>query len=307
MSSWQTRATLEDLRARSKIIQKIRHFFISKNVLEVETPLLSLTTNPDPNIESFITNTEPRLYLQTSPEFYMKKLLATYSIDIFQICKAFRKEEFGSNHQKEFTMLEWYRVGMSYHELMDEVYEMLSLFIDAPKQKITYKDLFVKHIGLDPFRTTVVECQEIAKQYKLEVYEQKNLDLNAWLDLLLSQIIEPAISHEVVFIYDYLPSQASLAKIRDGQIAERFELYLYGVEIANGFAELTQSKEQLIRFQKDNLKRKQENLSEYNIDYDFLMALENIPECSGVAIGLDRMIKICLGRTNLHNVMTFAD
>ncbi len=306
MNSWQSNSSLADLTARAEIIHKIRNFFVTKDILEVETPVLSSTTNPDPNTGSFQVSASSKLYLQTSPEFYMKRLLASHSNDIFQICKAFRQDESSKNHQREFTMLEWYRVGMSYHQLMDEVYELVSLFIDHPMVKIEYRELFIKYIGVDPFIATKAECEEIANRYNLNINDPDSLAVDLWLDLFLSQLIEPKLPKGIVFVYDYKPSQASLAKIRAGKVAERFELYIDGIEIANGFSELTDPDEQLIRFNQDNLIRKQRKLEQVGIDSGFISSLNYLPECSGVALGIDRLVKICLKKQEIQQIMSFA-
>ncbi|NQY41911.1 MAG: EF-P lysine aminoacylase GenX [Legionellales bacterium] len=304
--TWKPNSSLKTLTSRANILREIRNFFMVRDVLEVETPLLASTTNPDPNIGSLQLAMGNKQYLQTSPEFYMKRLLASHRKDIFQICKAFRKDESGRNHQQEFTMLEWYRIDFDYHQLMHEVGELVSIFVDYPIEKKSYTDLFLEYVGIDPFNITASDCEAIAEKYNINLNKSSSLEIDSWLDLFLSQIIEPKLTNKTIFVYDYKASQASLAKIRDNKFAERFELYIDGIEMANGFSELIDPKEQAERFKKDNVIRQGRNLEQIELDDKFIKSLEYLPNCSGVALGIDRLIKCCLNKPSIQDVMSFS-
>lgn len=298
--------TIEFQQNRAATINQIREFFAQKNVLEVETPLLCPATVTDPYIESIsATILDDTFYLQTSPEYAMKKLLADGSGSIFQICKAFRNEESGKIHNPEFTMLEWYRVGFDHHQLMDEMDELLQLILQCqPAQRITYQQLFLTHFDIDPHTTDIETLKNLAIDHNINLTDPESIDRDTWLNLLITHVIEPTMGIEQpLFLYDYPASQAALAKMRDGNppVAERFEVYVNGVELANGFHELTDAKEQAARFEKDLAQRQQLGLSSPKPDKTFLAALEKgLPECAGVALGIDRLIMLALSVDNIH-------
>ena len=278
------------LKNRTQIIQSIRAFFAKKTVMEVSTPLLCNSTIPDPYIESFKVGAQ---YLQSSPEFEMKKLLANGSGCIYQICKAFRREESGRLHSQEFTILEWYRVGFDHHDLMDDMDELLCLVLQTEKsERITYRNLFQTHLGFDPHTTSSKELEAIAKAQKINI---KNLDKkDDWLNLLLTHCIEPQLGFDQpTFIYDYPETQSALAKVSNG-IAERFEVYYKGIELANGFHELNDEAEQRARFMNDLAIRKTNGQHCPPLDEGFLKAVGQLPDCSGVALGIDRLIMLAL-------------
>jgi lysyl-tRNA synthetase class 2 len=314
---WAPSATLAVLRQRAQLIAKIRAFFAGKNVLEVDTPLLSNGTVTDPHVIGIpaifknIGSTEEKiLYLQTSPEYAMKRLLAAGSGCIYQICKAFRQGEIGRRHNPEFTMLEWYRLGYDHHALMDEMDELLQLVLNtAPAERFSYADLFLQYLHFNPHTVTVENLMACAQQNNIALTGILP-NHNAWLDLLWSHCIEPLIGQEKpVFLYDFPASQASLAKLRPGNppLASRFEVYFKGVELANGFHELQDAAEQTRRFAADLRLRTEMGLPQLGIDKNFIAALEaGLPECAGVALGIDRLIMLALSQECVADVISFT-
>jgi len=301
----QSTTVLNNLKLRALLYKKIRTFFSKKNVLEVETPLLCRHTVTDFHIDSFSVSDR---FLQTSPEYAMKRLLASGSGSIYQICKAFRQDESGHQHNPEFTMLEWYRVGFTHHDLMQEVDEFLQFILQTlPSEKISYQHLFLKYLDFDITKTTTEALKKIMVKNKIEVNLEK-LDFDTALQILLTHLIEPHLGIEKpLFLYDFPASQCALAKIRkdDFPVAERFELYWNGVEIANGFHELTDAAEQQKRFEQDQAKRHDNKKVIPKIDYDFIVALSTLPDCSGVAIGLDRLLMQYANTKNIQEVICF--
>lgn len=316
MNKWQPSASIENLKQRANIIKKIREFFAAKNVLEVETPLLNKATVTDLHLHSLITScsvpgfADPQtLYLQTSPEFAMKRLLAAGSGAIYQICKAFRNEEAGARHNAEFTMLEWYQPGFDHHDLMAEIDELLQLILGTKQSdRITYRDVFIKYCDIDPFTITETKLQQALIDHNIEVIGDA-LSKDNYLNLLITHVIEPQLGFDVpTFIYDYPVSQAMLAKIRNDKlpVTERFEVYVKGVELASGYHELCDPNEQLARFGKDIENRKAANLPIPQIDHDLIAALRaGMPECAGVALGLDRLIMLAIKAESIADVIAF--
>jgi elongation factor P--(R)-beta-lysine ligase len=313
---WQPTAAIETLIARATILRKIRDFFKAQGVLEVETPLLAHATASDPYIQSFSTflvepgNHNPKkLYLQTSPEFAMKRLLAAGIGPIYQICKAFRNEESGRLHNPEFTMLEWYRPGFNHHQLMDEMDQLLKHILNTPEaERLSYQALFLTHLQLDPHQASLAELQRCATQHNLHTKEPI-LEGDTWLQLLMSHVIEPQLGrHAPLFVYDFPASQAALAKIRreNVPVAERFEVYIKGLEIANGYHELGDPIEQQYRFEQDLVKRKALQQPTVPIDTHLIAALKHgFPNCAGVALGVDRLIMLATQQTHIANVIAF--
>ena len=308
----------------------MRAFFSERKVLEVDTPVLSQAAITDPNIESFVTHCSVsseknnRLFLHTSPEFPMKRLLAAGSGSIYQICKVFRNEESGRFHNPEFTLLEWYRVGYDQHQMMDEVEELVSGLLSpylklGESERLSYAEIFQMYADINPHKADIKTLKECAEQYavSIPVSMQENGDNSSkdvWLDLLLTQLIEPRLGKgKLTFLYDYPASQASLAKIRrvNGEtgcdVAERFELYLYGVELANGFHELQDHEEQRDRFQEEQKMRISAGQTISPIDENLLKSLKfGLPASSGVALGLDRLLMLAVGEEMLYKVITFS-
>lgn len=298
--------TAEILQHRADVLSKIRTFFAEHYILEVETPLLNPYTVTSPHIQSITAN---NFYLQTSPEYAMKRLLSEGSGSIYQICKAFRLEESGRWHAPEFTMLEWYRLEYDHHDLMGELSALLkTLGLSTMPEKYSYFECFQKYCDLDPFSLTPKAGFEYAQSQNISLEYSDEQDTDFWLNIIMSHCIEPQLGIEQpVFIYDYPESQKALAKIRREKnkpaVAERFELYINRVEIANGFHELTCPKEQRARFLEDNQVRKSLNLPEIELDTPFLKALEHgLPECSGVAVGLDRLMAVLINAKSLEEI-----
>ncbi|MDH5353310.1 MAG: EF-P lysine aminoacylase EpmA [Gammaproteobacteria bacterium] len=305
---WRPTATPQTIRSRARLYQKIRAFFATSDCLEVDTPLLSVSTNTDPNIASIVADV--RLYLQTSPEFAMKRLLAAGSGSIYQICHAFRAGERGSRHRSEFTLLEWYRVGFDYRQLMDEMERLINSLSDQKNQflRVSYTDLFKQHLGVDIDSVELIELRNICSQ-RIPGTDSEQLTFDECLDLLISLLISP-LMEGYVFVTDYPLSQASLARVseRNPKFAERFELYYNGLELANGFSELTDASVQRQRFLEDNLQRQKFSLPEYPLDERFLSALAaGLPDCAGVALGLDRLLMVLLELDSIDQVMSFSD
>lgn len=303
------------LQARADFYQHIRDFFAKRNVLAVETPTLSQHTVTDPYIDSFQTvyhnNQHQQAYfLQTSPEYHMKRLLAAGSGSIYQICKSFRNEgEYGQAHNPEFSMLEWYRLDFDHHMLMQEVSALLQTLINClPAEKISYQDLFLKYFDINPHTCSLESLQNAANQCDLDI-QTSDLNKDDWLQLLLSHHIEPQLGFTApVFIYDYPETQAALAKIRHGDInvAERFEVYINGIEIGNGFHELTDAHAQARRFAADQKQRQSAKRFVPDIDQRFLQALQKgLPACAGIAMGLDRLLMIKLDVQDLRDILAF--
>jgi lysyl-tRNA synthetase class 2 len=318
---WSTTISWNDAKTRASLITKIRSFFKQRNVIEVETSALSLGTVTDPFLEAFASkynflqtshkNQETTYYLQTSPEFHMKRLLASGFGCIYQICKAFRHEDSGNNHNPEFTMLEWYRLGFNQHELMDELDKLLSLILDTLQgEKISYQDLFLQHISVDPLTASFEELYAVVKLHNKEAdWLYKTNDIDLLLQFIFSEIIESCIGLNVpCFVYNFPIAQASLARVctNDIRVAQRFECYYKGVELANGFDELTDVGVQVTRFQQDNKKRKKLGLCDRQIDENFISALKSgLPQCSGVAVGVDRLMMLALKKKSIAEVITF--
>ncbi len=319
---WRPGADLATLRLRAELLARIRAFFAARDVLEVETPLLSAAAITDPHLASFATvysGPGPRygqtLYLHTSPEFPMKRLLAAGSGCIYQIARVFRDGEAGRRHNPEFTLLEWYRVGFDHHWLMTEVAELATLLLRdrlslADPEWLSYRQAFERHLNLNPHRATVAELAAGAERQGVPIPSGMPADdIDPWLDLLLTQRIEPHLGQgRLCFLYDYPASQAALARLRPGDppVGERFELYLYGVELANGFHELGDAVEQRRRFEVENAARQAQGLPVMPVDEYLLAALDaGLPDCAGVALGFDRLVMLAAGKNSLAEVLAF--
>jgi len=309
MTDWQPTASAENLIARARLLRDIRNYFSGQAVLEVETPLISMAGNTDPEIQS--VRTDGGGYLRTSPEFPLKRLLAAGSGDIFELGRVFRAGEAGRNHNPEFTMLEWYRNAFDYHQLMDEVAALVihcgqGKFDAWSQQKLSYQQLFQQHLGLDPFTADIDELATTAKKHGINDIE---LGRRQWLDLLISHIIQPALPENcLTFVYDFPADQAALANIRQDvpPVAERFELYLGRTELANGYQELTDAAEQQRRFEHENMQRKNRSEPVYKMDEHLISAMTHgMPECAGVALGVDRLLMAICDAESLDEVVAF--
>lgn len=316
-TSWQPTASIEQLRQRATIIASIRQFFAERQVMEVDTPAMSHATVTDIHLHTFQTEfvgpgyaDGQQLFFMTSPEFHMKRLLAAGSGCIYQINKAFRNEENGRFHNPEFTMLEWYRVGFDHHQLMDEMDELLQRIVNCgAAERMTYQQAFINVLGVCPLESSMTDLKIVAGQLGLSDIAEPEDDRDTILQLLFSMGVEHKIGQDVpAFVYDFPASQAALAKInaKDSRVADRFEVYFKGIELANGFHELDNPKEQLTRFEQDNAKRREMGLQPQPIDLHLIAALEaGLPDCAGVALGVDRLIMLALGCDHIDQVTAF--
>ena len=315
---WRPTAPPENLRTRARVLATIRAFFAARGVLEVDTPALAAATVTDLHLHSLATRYRGpgaddglTLYLQTSPEFAMKRLLAVGSGPIYQICKAFRDGEAGRRHNPEFTMLEWYRPGWDHHRLMDEMDELLAAVLGVPAaERLGYRDAFLRHAGVDPHRCSAERLTERLVEAGVAAPDPEGLDRDDLLDLLLTRLVEPHLGRDgsATFLHDYPASQAALARVRpdDPPVAERFEVFVDGVELANGFHELTDAAEQRRRFAADLAARRRRGLPRVPVDHRLLAALEHgLPTCAGVALGIDRLVMLACGADRLDQVLAF--
>lgn len=311
--NWQPTCTLEALHQRAKLLQQIRDFFLQRNILEVETPTLSQHAVTDAHIESIrseftngtITQT---VFCQTSPEYAMKRLLAAGSGSIFQICKAFRSDELGRYHNPEFTMLEWYHLDYDHHQLMDEMDELLQHVLQCSAAlRLSYQNCFLQYLNIDPLTCSLEELKSIIHAQK--IMDTSDFDRDTCLQLLMSHLIEPHLGlREPFFLYDFPASQAALAKMNPNNplVANRFEVYIKGIEIANGFHELSNAEEQRQRFEKDLSLRQSLNRRPMEIDQRLLQALSHgLPNCSGVALGIDRLLMLKINASSISDVIAF--
>lgn len=312
--SWQPTTSWEALRQRAAILSQIRRFFAVRAVLEVETPTLSRFATTDPAIESLATQVMGRdRYLHTSPEFPMKRLIAAGSGDIYQICKVFRDDESGRFHNPEFTLLEWYRLGINHLQLIDELLDLLRTLAEQQKMTVStaqfsYRDLFWNTFELDPLKCDSDALEQCA--VALNLHPDCSLSKDGWLDLLLSQeIVEHFPDSQLTSVVDYPASQAALARLNpDGKTAARFEVFWGQHELANGFWELTDAAEQRRRFADDVQMRVRNGQQPLPIDEALLFALEQgLPTCAGVAMGVDRLVMKLLGAEHINAVIAFPE
>jgi lysyl-tRNA synthetase class 2 len=302
------------LARRADLLARTRAFFAERGVLEVETPILSSGGPTDPQIEPLVTTVRGmpgNYYLGTSPEFAMKRLLAAGSGDVYQIARVFRDGERGRWHNPEFTLIEWYRVGFDDAALMTEVEELVRQLLLprtlAAAERLTYADALRRHAGVDVRRDDDGTLQEAAVTHGIDC--DAALDRDARLDLLMGLVVGPKLGRDrPSFICDYPASQAALARLKPGEppVAARFEYYLDGIELANGFHELADAAEQSARFTQDLALRRARRQPEPRIDERLLAALRNgLPDCAGVALGFDRLAAIAQGAASLADVIAF--
>ena len=315
---YQPTCDLTALKARAKMYAQIRQFFAERDVLEVETPVLSQAGVTDVHLASVqalrhVGGKQRTHYLQTSPEFAMKRLLASGSGAIYQICKVFRDDEHGRKHNSEFTMLEWYRPELSLKDLMLELTDLLNVvlaqrFGEVRPTIYSYKHAFMDRLDINPLQATLQQLKDAARRVGL------NIDLGddrlAYIDLLFSHIVEPSLGFDTpVFLTDFPPEMASLAKVKtdeDGeQVAARFELYIEGLELANAYDELIDADVLRSRFEADNAEREKLGLHVMPLDEFLLAALPNMTECSGIALGIDRLLMVAQSQMKLEKVITF--
>ncbi len=299
--------------ARARLYARVREYFKDRDVLEVETPAIHRTTVTDPHIDSVkvTCNGQPQ-FLHTSPEYAMKGLLASLGCDIYQLCKVFRDGESGRFHHAEFTMLEWYRMHWSYLDLMKEVdFLVRHLLEDSLSLKasrfVDFQEVFRRYCGLDPWSAGRQDYREACRQAGLSLPAQWSID--AYQALLLDHVIATCLPRDcLIFVYDFPPTQASLARINDEQRAERFELYAGGLELANGYQELVDADEQCRRFEADNHRRKALGKELLEPDAALIAALrQGLPDCAGVALGMDRLLMLATGVDDISTLRAPVD
>ncbi|MBS0579686.1 MAG: EF-P lysine aminoacylase GenX [Proteobacteria bacterium] len=316
---WRPGASRERLVARARMLAQVRAFFAGRGVLEVDTPLIVNAPVSDVHIHSARVELTPEgggaaapFFLHTSPEYAMKRLLAAGAGDIYQVCHVARALESGRVHNPEFTLLEWYRVGFSLGQLMDEVEALTGELLGerrlpGPAERLSYREVFLRELALDPFEAAT-EALALAAA-PLGLHAAAPLGRDGYLELLMGALIGPRLGRErLTFIHGYPASQAALARLdpADPRAAQRFELYARGIELANGFHELAAAAEQRRRFEADNAARRRAGLPVYALDERLLAALESgLPDCSGVALGLDRLLMLATGAGSIEEVMAF--
>ncbi|BDX19110.1 elongation factor P--(R)-beta-lysine ligase [Halopseudomonas aestusnigri] len=311
---WQPSATIDALRRRAGIINRIREFFAERGVLEVDTPSLSHAAVSDPFLHPFATEYVPEgggqaamLYLHTSPEYPMKRLLAAGSGAIWQLCKVYRNGEIGRRHNPEFSMLEWYRPGFDHHQLMDEVDALVrAVLAGESARRVTYAAVFAEHTGLDIHQCSDADLQSLAAA---RCGFQGELSRDGYLNLLFSECVEPRLQAPTM-VYAFPASQAALARVVEGDdrvpSAARFEMFVKGMELANGYFELTDADEQLRRFEADQAQREALGIAALPIDMPLVDALRSgMPSCAGVALGVDRLVMLALGASTIGEVIAF--
>ncbi|MCH9715543.1 MAG: elongation factor P--(R)-beta-lysine ligase [Gammaproteobacteria bacterium] len=310
VSDWAPSASIHTLRARANMMADIRLFFTERGYLEVETPIMAAFGVTDVYLESIALQCLGREYfLQTSPEYHMKRLLASGSGPIFQLSRAFRDDEAGRWHNPEFTMLEWYRPGMNHYDMLEEIDIFLKKVLKTNALLIkTYQNIFESACNINPFDICVLDLKKKLEQFGLaNILSPDEQDIDQYLFLLMSHVVEPwlATHHEPIAVTDFPISQAALARVRDG-VAERFEVYYQGIELANGFHELTDHKVQAARFKADNQKRLALGLKARAVDARFLAAMTHgLPPSTGVALGVDRLLALALKQTNIQDCLAF--
>ena len=319
---WHPSASISTLKKRARLLREIRAYFDAQGVLEVETPMLSANATVDAYIESFATQFRPIghetsqcCYLHTSPEFAMKRLLCAGSGDIYSLGKVFRNGEAGGRHNPEFTMLEWYRVGMDDQNLMDDVASLLAGVSNFQEvRRCSYGELFEQYLHLNPYIASDEQLRQLVRN-KVDSRLQ-GLARNDCLDLLFSRFVEPNLQSSDLdvlsgyFVYDYPATMSALARLTtnaDGHpVAARFELFVNGVELANGYHELLDASQQQARFEQEQQVRRERGYHIYPYDQNLIDALTHgMPDCAGVAMGIDRLLMLMLGTRNIADVLAF--
>ncbi|HEX7815099.1 EF-P lysine aminoacylase EpmA [Dyella sp.] len=305
------------LRLRANLYALIRQFFAERGVLEVETPILSAAGNTDPNIESFRTGFSGHVdagarerWLRTSPEYPLKRLLADGVGDCYELGRVFRNAEAGGRHNPEFSMLEWYRVGWDHRRLMEETVGLVEAALAMVGRRVevlveNYRQLFIDELLLDPLHAPIDALREPLAPYSID---PEGLQRDDWLDLLITHVLQPSFPVDrITLIHDYPASQCALARIRPGEppMAERFELYLGCYELANGYHELNDAREQRERFERDNAVRRARGVDEVPMDENLLAVLDRMPDCAGVALGIERLLMCLAGSDAIADVLAF--
>lgn len=305
------------LRLRARFNALARDFFAQRGVAEVATPIMSAAGNTEPNIESFSTSfTGPALggarerFLRTSPEYPLKRLLAQDFGDCYELGPVFRNGEAGASHNPEFTLLEWYRTGFDHRRLMLETAQFVRAALglvqrDAEVATVSYRDWFRHGLALDPFTDAVTALRAPLARFHID---PSGLERDDWLDLLVTHCLQPALPGDAItIVYDFPATQCSLARIRAGHppVAERFELYLGQQELANGYHELNEAAEQRARFVHDNARRTARGQRELPLDENLLAVLDRLPDCAGVALGVERLLMHLSGSDDIRDVLAF--
>lgn len=309
-NQWQPSASINTLRQRANILKCIRNFFNERNYLEVETPIMARYGITDVYLANIKATFRNKSYnLQTSPEYHMKRLLAAGSGAIFQLARVFRDDELGRWHNPEFTLLEWYQLDIDHHALMTEMNALLMLVLGCgPMIKKTYQQAFLDACDIDPMHVDIATLKHVLRRFDLDnVLPESEHDRDQYLFLLMSHVVEPFLAKEPtpVAVYNFPASQAALAQIKQG-VAERFEVYYKGVELANGFHELTDVDAQRARFNHDVAARHARALPDSPPDEYLLQAMSyGLPACSGVALGIDRLLALALGTPCIADTMAF--
>ena len=318
MTSWRPAAGVQAARDRAAMMRRIRDYFDTESVLEVDTPSLSNSAVSDTQIESFeiptsLVSQEP-IYLHTSPEFCMKRLLCAGFPDIFSICRVFRDGESGLRHQPEFTMIEWYRLGLGLESIIDDTLKMIraaltpALLSDEPIQ-FEYRDCFVDNANVDPLTATTVELADAAAA-DAGLRQSIGDERDDWLDLILTTRVAPCFEpHRLTVLRHYPASQAALARLcpNDSRVADRFEVFIGAIELANGYVELVDAEEQAARIERDNEERRRRGRTVRPHDSKLLAALEaGLPACAGVAVGFERLQMIVAETEDMRDVITFS-
>lgn len=322
-ADWRPSCAVDLLRKRAWMLAAVRAYFSRQQVMEVETPVLCHTVGTDPYLDYFSSalkfegsGPDCRLYLQTSPEFSMKRLLAAGSGSIYQICKAYRNGESGRFHNPEFTILEWYRLGFDLHRLMDDIDRLVGhvFGLSGPgrdSERISYQQVFMQQVGFDPVLAEIADFKRFADRIgePLAVNLCGN-DIRLWQEYLFACRVQPHLGKQgLCFVYDYPANQCALARIRpdDARLAQRVEVFYRGMELVNGFHELDCETEQRARFERDLEIRKQSGKDLPVIDERFLAALKaGLPDCSGAALGLDRLLMCLMNQDSINAVLSFS-
>lgn len=312
--SWRPTSSLEAIRRRAQALRWTREFFHERGVLEVETPAMVNAAVSDVNLGSVRVEMPGRdapLFLHTSPEYAMKRLLAAGSGDIYQVCHVYRGAERGRQHNPEFTMLEWYRLGFSLDELMDEVGQLVRGLLreELPVEVLSYREAVARHAGFDPLDASDAELIRAAEALGMDRAHSHRASRDELLDLIVGAQVGPALgANALTFVHGYPASQAALARLdsTDPRVALRFELYHRGVELANGYHELSEIAEQRQRFGNDQELRRRRGLPVNPLDPNLLAALEaGMPDCAGVALGFDRVLMLAIGAASIDDVLAF--